>query len=271
MVDYILRNEIYIGNTVYNRESSLLGGRRKVNSPSLWIRTKGSIEPAIDGGIFLKARQRLTLRWNHLTDDELLLRLKSLLEKEGRLSETLVNGTLGVPAINVYSDRFGSLRNAYQRIGYHLKWDCDWIDRKSEFNKLLASTGTDLTARLEKAGLDAHFEPGTDVLTVKNRFTISLRLARSWRGQGKPLIWTINRRFVLPEGHIIAIRLGEGVLDYFLLPTSEMGAVKICFTEAGLHRFVGRRFRRFADLTKAILDQVGGCAPTGKRRKFKIS
>jgi hypothetical protein len=110
MVDYILRNENYIGNTVYNRESCLLRERKIKNPASLWVRTKGSIAPAVDRTVFLRAQRRLTLRWLHLADDELLLRLKSLLEKEGRLSEKIINGTLGVPSTDVYCERFGSLQ-----------------------------------------------------------------------------------------------------------------------------------------------------------------
>jgi DNA invertase Pin-like site-specific DNA recombinase len=274
MVDYILRNENYIGNTVYNRESCPLRERKIKNPPNLWIRTKGSIAPAVDRGVFLRAQRRLTLRWLHLTDDELLLLLKSLLEKEGRLNEAIIDSTLGVPSIKVYSQRFGSLRNAYRRIGYELEWDFDWIDRRSEFKKLLRDNAADLAAQLKKAGSVACFEPGIDVLTVNNRFVISLRLARSWLGSGRELIWTINRRAVLPEGHIIAIRLDEGnnsVLDYFLLPTREMIESKIRFTEAGLHRFDGRRFRTSAHLTKAVLRKIVGtslCETRSTTRQF---
>src|SRR5713226_9508483 len=178
MVDSILRKENYIGNTVYNRESFPLRERKIKNPPSLWVRTKGSIAPAVDRGVFLRAQRRLTLRWLRLTDDELLLRLKSLLEKEGRLSEAIINSTLGVPSIDVYCERFGSLRNAYQRIGYELNWDFDWINRRSEFNELLRDTSADLAARLKKVGSIACFEPRIDVLTVNKRFAISLRLAR---------------------------------------------------------------------------------------------
>lgn len=272
MVDYILRNENYVGNTVYNRESRPLRERKIKNPPNLWIRTNGSTAPAVDRDVFLRAQPRLTLRWLHLTDDELLLLLKSLLEKEGRLNEKVIHDTLGVPSIKVYSERFGNLRNAYRRIGYEPKWDFDWIDRRSEFNELLSDTAADLAARLKKVGSVACFEPGTDVLTVNNRFAISLRLARSWRGPDRELIWTINRRVVLPEGHIVAIRLGEGnnsVLGYFLLPTTEMIGSKIRFMEAGLHRFDGRCFQTSAHLTKAVLHKIVGCAPTGKRGQFR--
>ena len=266
-VDYILRNENYIGNTVYNRESSPLRERKIKNPPDLWIRSKGSITPAVDQDVFLRAQERLTLRWQHLSDDELLSRLKSLLEKEGRLSERIINDTLGIPSIDVYAERFGSLRNAYRRIGYGLKWDFDWVDRRSEFNELLCDTATDLITRLRKAGSIARFERGLDVLTVNNRFAISLRLARSWRGSGRNPIWTINRRVSFPAGHIIAIRLGEGnksVLDYLLLPTSEMTGRKIRFMETGLRRFAGHRFGKAAHLAKAVLHQVVRGTPTRK-------
>jgi DNA invertase Pin-like site-specific DNA recombinase len=275
MIDYILRNENYIGNTVYNRESFPLRGRKIKNPPNLWIRTKGSIAPVVDCDVFLRAQRRLTLRWLHLADDELLLRLKSLLQNEGRLSEEIINSTLGVPSIDVYCQRFGSLRDAYRLIGYQLKWDLDWIDRRSEFNELLRNTAADLAARLKKGGSVACFEPGIDVLTINDRFAISLRLARSWRGSGREPIWTINRRAILPDGHIIAIRLGEGnnsVLDYVLLPTREMIGSKVRFMEAGLHRFDGRRFRTFAHLTKAVLQKVvGRASPTKPAQPTKQS
>jgi DNA invertase Pin-like site-specific DNA recombinase len=272
MIDDILRNENFIGNTVYNRESNTLREKKVRNPPNLWIRTKGSIAPAVDRGVFLSAQRRLTPRWLHLTNDELLLRLKSLLEKEGRLSEKIINSTLGVPAINVYCERFGSLRNAYRRIGYEPKWDFDWIDRRNKFNELVRDTAVNLAARLAKAGSAASFQPGIDVLTVNNRFAISLRVARCWRGSGRGPIWTILRRIVLPDGNIIAIRLDEGnnsVLDYFLLPTREMTGSKIRFMEAGLHRFDGHYFRSFAHLTKAVLHEIRSCAPTGKREQSR--
>jgi hypothetical protein len=62
----------------------------------------------------------------------------------------------------------------------------------------------------------------------------------------------------LPEGYIIAIRLGEGnksVLDYLFLPTREMIGIKIRFTETGLPRFSGHLFATPAHLAKAVLHQ----------------
>ena len=256
MVNNILLNENYIGNTVYNRESFTLQERKVDNSPDLWIRIDGAIAPAVSGDVFLRAQRRSTLRWRHHDDDQLLSKLKSLLEKEGRLSQKIINNELGVPSINVYDERFGSLRNAYRRIGYELDRDFDWVDRRDEFDGLLSETASNLIGRLRKAGSVAHFQPGIDVLTVDNHFAISLRLARYWRNPGKRPIWTINRRVSMPEGHILAIRLEVGnirVLNYLFLPTNKMTGRKIRFMEAGSSRFDGHCFETLAPLVKTVL------------------
>jgi hypothetical protein len=264
MINYMLRNENYIGNTVYNRKSFRLRMRRVSNPPGEWIRSKGVISAAVDRAVFLRAQRRLNLRWEHLSDDELLRRLKLLLEKEGRLNEMVINDTLGVPSIKVFCNRFGSLRNAYRLIGYQQNWNADWIDRRDEFNSIIGKTAANLIAGLGKAGSVAHFEAGTDVLTV-NKSTLSLRLARSWAGQGRSPIWTVNRRIIMPNGLILAIRLDEenrDALDYFLIPTGKMKGEKIRFMEAGLHRFETYRYGNLAAVGKAILQKTTGRSKT---------
>ena len=259
MVDYVLSDERYMGNIVYNRESRPLREQKIKNPPELWIRTDGAVAPAISQDVFLKARRRLTLRWRHLDDHQLLERLKSLLEKEGKLSQKTINDALGVPAINVYADRFGSLRNAYRRIGYEQKRDFDWIDRRTEFNEILSATASYLIGVLNKSGLAARFEPKIDMLTIDSRFAVSLRLARCSRNANNKLLWTIRRRAVMPRGHILAIRLAERnrcVLDYVFLPTTLMRGPNIRFTEASLKRFDGHFFATPARLAKAISHEL---------------
>src|SRR5690242_20350332 len=53
--------------------------------------------PASNTRVKASPARRLTLRWLHLTDDELLLRLKSLLEREARLNEGYNQPHIGRP------------------------------------------------------------------------------------------------------------------------------------------------------------------------------
>jgi hypothetical protein len=52
----ILRNEKYIGNNVWNRESFKLQKARVRNRPELWLRADGAFEPIIERSLFDAAR-----------------------------------------------------------------------------------------------------------------------------------------------------------------------------------------------------------------------
>lgn len=56
-VEYILKSEKYIGNSVWNRNSSKLGGRRLRNSPDIWLRADGALEPIIERSLFDAAQE----------------------------------------------------------------------------------------------------------------------------------------------------------------------------------------------------------------------
>ena len=232
MVMCVLQNENFIGNTVYNRESNRLHLNKVSNPPSEWIRSLGILPAVIDRSLFLRAQRRITLRWErNLPDEELLRRLKGLLDKQGRLSASLINKTLGLPSSDHFIERFGGLQNAYRLIGYEPERDLDWVTRKGEFETMVKSAATDLSARFEKEGLTVHFDRGPDVLTVDG-MAVSLRLARLWMHEGREPLWIIRRRVVMPKGLILAVRLKEKnreILDYFVMPTQEMKARRIHF------------------------------------------
>ena len=271
----ILRNENYIGNTIYNRESNTLRECKVKNPPSQWIRTEGSIAPAIDKETFLRAQARMTLRWEDLTDDEMLDRLRRLLRKAGSLNSTLIESTLGVPSRSTYARRFGSLREAYRRIGYRVRANLDWIARKDECRELLRSVADGLSVKLQRAGLVACFDPTKKLLTIDDRTAISLRLARFWLHRRQNAIWTIHHQAPFPDGHLVVIRLDEknaSVLDYVLLPTSRVPARKLALADVGWRRF--RCFQSINELSLSVIRAHRRVSPrrrpkrlTGKRAK----
>lgn len=252
----ILRNENYIGNTVYNRESNTLRECKVKNPPSQWIRNECSIAPAIDKATFLRAQARMKLRWEDLTDDEMLDRLRRLLKKAGGLNQRLIESTLGVPSRSTYARRFGSLIEAYRCIGYQVKHDLDWIARKHECRKLLMGVADNLSGRLQKAGVAASYDSVTKLLTTNDQLAISLRLARCWLYRNQGPIWTINRRAPFPDGYLVVIRLDEqntNALDYILLPTGWVVGRKLRLADCGWRRFRGCCFQTIDELSKAIL------------------
>jgi hypothetical protein len=68
--------------------------------------------------IFAEAQKILEERTCNKTDEELLDGLRALFASERRLSLTLIRDSADVPSPSTYRNRFGSLRRAYELIGY---------------------------------------------------------------------------------------------------------------------------------------------------------
>ncbi len=117
-VQAVLSNEKYIGNNVFNRISIKLKKKRVVNSPDMWIRASCTFPAIIQPELFEAAQTALAMRHRHLSDDEMLLRLKGLYLQFGRLTSVIIDEAKDLPRSATYRDHFGSLGRAYQLVGY---------------------------------------------------------------------------------------------------------------------------------------------------------
>ncbi len=114
----ILTNPKYMGDAVLGRTTSLLG-TEVVNAPrDKWTVKAGAFEPIVDRETFAAAQWVLRDRTLYRSDEELLDRLRSLLSREGELSIRMIDGSRDVPAARTYIERFGSIKQAYDLIGY---------------------------------------------------------------------------------------------------------------------------------------------------------
>jgi len=114
----VLTNPKYAGFQVYGRTSSRLYTPTVRLPKSEWVVSPGAWEPIVDHPTFLHAQRILSERTTNKSDDELLNGLRSLLSREGRLSLRLIKASPDLPSPTAYRLRFGSLRQAYETIGY---------------------------------------------------------------------------------------------------------------------------------------------------------
>lgn len=117
-VRQVLSNEKYIGNNVYNRSSFKLKKRRVVNSPEMWIRKEGAFEGIVSPDMFYTAQGILRERAQRYSDEELVEKLRSLLQRHGYLSGLIVDEAEGLPSAAAYAHRFGGLIRAYRAVGF---------------------------------------------------------------------------------------------------------------------------------------------------------
>jgi DNA invertase Pin-like site-specific DNA recombinase len=179
MVHFVLKNENYIGNSVYNKKSFKLKQVMRDNPPELWIRTTGLFEPVVDKSIFDKAQKIMKEQYRWFTDDQLLYRLRAVWKQKGRLNTAILEGIDGVPAPSLYAHRFGSLREAFRRVGYtNTERSFAYIDSRQRLAAKLLEHSSVIATGIRALGAAAVFDASTDVMTVDGRLAISLRMAR---------------------------------------------------------------------------------------------
>ena len=261
MIHNILSNEAYIGNSVYNRKSFRLKQVMKKNPPELWVRATGLFEPIVDKSIFLKAQELLKQPHVKLSDEELLKKLREALAANGKLSVSIMAATDGTPSAALYAYRFGSLREAFRRIGYiNSERDFDYLDARRQSDAELLRQASLLATRIRGFGAAAIFDAESKVMTVDGRLAISLRMARYYVAPRHSPAWLVHRRIIEPAGLILALRLDEKtnreVTDYFLLPLSEMAKERINLTATARSRFAVYRCPTMDDVLRAVMAKV---------------
>ena len=124
LIRNLLANEKYIGAAVYNRTSKRLSTRRTLrNHPDMWIRNENAFEAIIDPELFEAARKLRQERRLVKSDADMLKELKALWQRHGKLGVHLINAEPSVMHSSVYQKRFGTILEAYRRIGYDYSRD----------------------------------------------------------------------------------------------------------------------------------------------------
>ena len=257
----LLKNETYIGNLVYNRQTQKLGTKTVNNPSAVWIRTEGCVEPIIDRDLFLRVNEMRKGRRLELSEEEMLSRLRRVLMKKGKLTATVIDETVGLPHSSSYYKYFGSLRNAYRLIGYNDTRYWEALEAYSRWLAVNADNAAQLRERLEKKSAKAEFDAPIACMRVSDDLSISFTVARWQRPNRKHQApqWLLNCKMGAPAGWIVALRLEENnrkILDHLLLPSTSMKGTWLRFMDKTRERRKIERFETFEDLAQSLVRRV---------------
>jgi DNA invertase Pin-like site-specific DNA recombinase len=281
-ISRLLRNENYIGNIVYNRQSQKLRGKRVNNPFNLWVRAEKCFQPIVSDETFQSAQKIMRERRVDVSEEEMLSRLAVALKENGRLTPKVINSTAGLPSTRTFVDHFGTLRNAYRLIGYISPRNCDYLDVRHSWMAPLSELAESVRKALEKVGSqpirvsDRSERTNRDVpedhLIVNGENHIYFRIAYWTPGERHSFspFWSMSCRR-LPPGRIVAIRLGEhnqSILDYITLPTVRNDSNIIRFRERGRVDYKVTYYKTESALAFAVarLTTSGNCATRTKSR-----
>ena len=119
-VKAVLTNPKYAGRNVWGRTSAKLKSRSRAIPPEQWTVSPVTFEPLVDQQTFSRAQAvRIKRSSPPLSDEALLKKLRVLLAAGSKLSSSILEQSPGGSA-DTYRLRFGSLRRAFELVGYRL-------------------------------------------------------------------------------------------------------------------------------------------------------
>jgi DNA invertase Pin-like site-specific DNA recombinase len=222
IVARMVTNPKYIGANITNRQSAKLRSRRVYNPPEMWVRKDKAFPAIVDSALFERAQKEADSH-HFLTDGQLLERLQQFWQKHGRLSTHLFKLSPDMPCGQVYKARFGSIAEAYKRIGYRPYRDLTWTQRDKPLTAIRQKFVRDVIAKLEGFGASLKQDVRRQFLTINEDLTMRIGITRcrafkrihSWRFQlatpYKPDVSIFAR---LTPGN-------ERILDYYCVPGGE--------------------------------------------------
>jgi stress-induced morphogen len=251
----VLTHPKYMGCHVFGRTSSKLCTPVVQLPKSEWTLRPGAFEAVIDQAAFDEAQRILQERTVNKSDEDILNGLCSLLAHEGRLSLAIIKNSPTVPSPSTYRKRFGSLRRAYELIGYGRAADFGAIDLRRRTQAMRENLIAQIQAMF--AGQISIVRRGgrwRTRLRQRNRLSVSVLIARPFRP------WkTTNRWLVDPVQHerrlvTLLARLNvnkDAFQDFHILPNVDRRErFSITLKDAWLNR--GERLVNLSMLRETI-------------------
>lgn len=218
----ILTSPKYTGCHVFGRTSSTLSTPAVRLPRSEWILTPGAFAPIVDPVTFSEAQQGLQSRTHNKSNEEVLDSLRVLLASKGRLSLKLIRNSAGLPSPSTYRHRFGSLRRAYEFIGYGRPDQFSPIDLRRRTQALRDDLIAHIVAMFPgEVSIVRHGGRWRSRLQLKSGLMVSVLIVRCVQVWEQTVRWQVNP--VRPECGLVTLlaRLNEknsSFLDFHIFP-----------------------------------------------------
>lgn len=218
----VLTGPKYCGCHIFGRTSTKLSTPTVRLPKSEWVLAPGAFTPIIDEETFSETQKILQGRTFNRSDEELLDNLRTLFATEGRLSLRIIKNSTATPSPSTYRLRFGSLRRAYELIGYGRPDQFGPIDLRRRTQALrdelmarLAETHPDRVSIIRRGGR------WRSRLLINSGLMVSVLIARSIHPWKQSIRWQVDpvrheRKFITLLARLDAAN--RSFLDFYVIP-----------------------------------------------------
>jgi len=258
----LLDNEKYAGHLLYHRCSKKLAGPLVHNPKSQWVRVEHAHAALVSPELFAAVQRKRAERMTHVSNGEMLERVKCLLRREGYLSRELLDAEPGILSARVLHQRFGSLTALYKKVGYASRQKPYYANVRGWLTGWRTSLTGFLAGELDDAG--SHVERHGWVLHIDRAWTVSFTVMHRQLEHGHPR-WK-NYRTNADSDLVVFARWASGEdvpQDYFILPRVLFPDMPRVFAPTNSVLLEGFRFPSLAVLQD--LARLSRMEPPGRR------
>jgi DNA invertase Pin-like site-specific DNA recombinase len=255
-IRHILTNPKYIGVSVYNRTSFKLHKNKIRNPRNEWIWRAGAFEAIVSERRFEQARIIATSRVRSVSTQHLLDSLRVLIKREGRLSERLIESTKGMPSANTYTNRFGSLRNAYKLVGWEAAVQQRFIDLNATVADHRSKLITKILGDLSSLKVDVDHDKNKCLFKVSGGILISFVVTRCSPVKNHDY-WNVYFPPKLAAHFAVVARLKPGnseTFDYFIFPKGTLANHRVTLGAVNSVQWKAYRFDDLSSLAVALIN-----------------
>jgi hypothetical protein len=198
--------------------------------------------------IFSTAQNVLKRRASHITNEEMLEQLRSLLVRKGHLSRIVIDQTPEVPNTTTYVKRFGSLRRAFELCGFQIPRDMSYFEINKRIQQLQINISNRIQSTIISIGGEVWEDPETNVLRLNSALSIRLVVLRCHimrNGLSRWYIRPMSEKYAADI--LVAVRMNSSntkEIDYYIIPKRYSSEHKMVITEHDCGEYECFRFDR---------------------------
>ncbi|MYM26421.1 hypothetical protein GTP46_27720 [Duganella sp. FT135W] len=222
----ILTNEKYTGTLVYNRTTQKLQAPPTRNPRNQWICRRNAFPPLVDAETFRRAQELRQQRALRFSNDELLAMLRMIYREKGKVSTKTISEDGRLPAITVFSNRFGTLSKALELAKIPLTPRAmRLLQTRRSIEAIRREKLLEICECVNAAGGTIAAADHKNAFMLNDEFLVLIQVSRARRVHAsKPFRWYVPLQSPAEAQFVIAIQLEpshSSVRRIYLIPTAD--------------------------------------------------
>ena len=239
----MLTNPKYVGDIAFSRTVTHLRSPPLSNARDKWVYVPNQFEPIVSRELWNRAQAIYQKRSEDAQESVMVARMRALLAKHGRLSAELIDAEPGMMNSQTYRRRFGSLLEAYRRVGWGAERRYRAITLRPTTVNWQRELDIAITKKVAEIADSSAKHPKLPLWCINGEPAIYATVVPVSRGQRRRRVWAVYGNRGRFSELIVLARLkpeADGIMDHFVFPGGYAMPIHIYddnSMEMDLHRF----------------------------------